>query len=73
MAFLPNGQLAFVTLRDLAEVAVIDTNPASTSFHTVIDTLETGPNPRGAVVTPDGQKLYVGNQGDNIVSVFTLW
>jgi 6-phosphogluconolactonase (cycloisomerase 2 family) len=45
---------------------------ATTGSLTSIDTENVGTSPSGVVVSPNGQFLYVSNQGSNNVSAFTI-
>jgi DNA-binding beta-propeller fold protein YncE len=50
-------------------VSVIDT-----TTNTVVTTIpvDTGTTPTGVAVTPDGEHVYVANQGSNPVSVIDV-
>jgi YVTN family beta-propeller protein len=74
VAFSPDGRSGFVSLATLNQVKVIDTDPASPTYHRVLKTLATGSTPRGMAVWDLGagqQRLFVANSGSNTVSVFT--
>ena len=74
VAFSPDGRRGYVSLESRNEVQVIDTDPASPTYHRVLQTLATGSGPRGLAVWDLGagqQRLFVANGGANTVSVFT--
>jgi YVTN family beta-propeller protein len=66
VAFTPDGALAFAPCEEGAAVAVIDART-----HQPLGAILLGPTtrPMGAVVSPDGQRLYVSNGGAGSVSV----
>lgn len=63
IAVLPNGLKAYVTRNNANAVDVIDTNPASLTFNTVLTTIPVGIRPSGVAATPDGSRIYVTNGG----------
>lgn len=69
-AFLPDSSTAYITSENGASISVVNT-----TSQTVIETIRlTGENvrPMGAVVSPDGQRLYVSTgRGGTIVSIDT--
>ena len=65
----PNGHLAYVANFNSGTVSVIDTDPASPTFNTVIYTIAVGRNPADLAVDPDGSRLVVANSGTSDVSV----
>jgi YVTN family beta-propeller protein len=72
VAITPDGTRAYVTNLfgagpppfSLGTVSVIDTDPSSPTFHTVVKTIEVGRQPLGIATAPDGTKVYVVNQGN---------
>lgn len=50
-------------------VSVIDADPNSLTYNTVIDTITVGIVPIDLAITPDGLSVYVTNAGDNTVSI----
>jgi YVTN family beta-propeller protein len=74
IAITPNGARAYVAVGigifpGPDSVMVVDTNPASGTFHTVLATITVQSNPWGVAITPDGARVYVVNNGSNTVSV----
>jgi YVTN family beta-propeller protein len=53
-------------------VAVIDTDPASGTFNTVLATVPVGTRPYGVAVTPDGSRVYVTNQGNTSMDIDSI-
>lgn len=56
IAFSPSGDMAFLTLEDPSEIAVIDTHRRK-----VIKRLDVGPGPRGLGLDPKGNTLYASS------------
>jgi YVTN family beta-propeller protein len=71
VAITPDGKRAYVTnFSALANtVSVIDTNPASPTYNSVVATVAVGTEPFEVAITPDGTRAYVTNDGSNTVSV----
>jgi len=65
VAITPDGKRAYVTANVYGgDVHVINTDPSSPSFHTVVATIDTGfLQDTALAITPDGTRAYVGNQG----------
>lgn len=61
IAVLPSGLKAYVSVsgNGANAVAVIDTNPASATFNTVLTKVPVGIDPAGVAVTHDGNRVYV--------------
>jgi DNA-binding beta-propeller fold protein YncE len=59
---------AYVGTGDSGNISVIDANPASPTFNTVIATIPNTPLSEDIAITPDGSRGYVIN-GDGTVSV----
>ena len=64
VVFSPDGSVAYVTIINDGAVAFIDV-----ATHMVTTTIPIGSDPLGIDVTPNGQFLYVGNQGDGEAGV----
>lgn len=65
----PDGSRLYVANAGSDNVSIIDTNPASGTYNTVIATIPVGDYPIGVAISPDGASLYVGNAYDDSVSV----
>ncbi|HEX5133301.1 MAG TPA: Ig-like domain-containing protein [Candidatus Krumholzibacteria bacterium] len=65
----PDGKIAYVANFNSGTVSVIDIDPASATFNTVIQTIAVGTNPVDLAVAPDGSRLAVANAGSSDVSV----
>ena len=65
----PSGNFAYVSNFGSGSVSVIDTDPASPTFHAVVGTIPAGANPVDVAVSPDGVRLAVANAGSNDVSM----
>ena len=63
------GYKAFVANSRSNNVSVIDTDPASMMFNTVVATVSAGSNPLRLALTPSGAKLYAVNANTANVSV----
>jgi YVTN family beta-propeller protein len=71
IAISRDGARGYVTMSGSNTVTVIDTDPASPTFNTIVDSVTVGNAPRGIAFTPDGLQLYVTDSGvgSNNVSV----
>jgi YVTN family beta-propeller protein len=69
VAVLPGGLKTYVARTDANAVAVIDTDPASPTFNTVLTNVPVGIRPHGIAATPDGSRVYVTNQSSNSITV----
>ena len=69
VAIAPDGTRAYVTHRGDSRVIVIDTDPASAGFHTIVTSIFTGGLPVGIDITPDGSRAYVAQRATATVSV----
>jgi YVTN family beta-propeller protein len=63
VAVTPDGAHVYVVNVLVSTVSVIDTDPSSLTFNTVVGTVEVGPGPRAVAITPDGAHAYVTNFG----------
>lgn len=68
IAASPLGGHIYVANTGSNTLSVIDGDPNSATFHTVIDTIGVN-SPRGLSFTPDGTKLYAPSRTDNAVAV----
>ena len=69
---LPGGKKAYVALKYEDTVAVIDTDPLSPFFNTVLATVPVGIRPSGIAITPDGTRVYVTNSGKTSADVDSI-
>jgi YVTN family beta-propeller protein len=65
----PEGKLAYVANFNSSSVSVIDVDPASGTFNTVLTTITVGANPADLAVFPDGDRILVVNAGSGDLSV----
>lgn len=72
VAVLPSGLKAYVAGRDANGVTVIDTNPSSINFNTILTTVPVGIRPSGIAVTPDGSRVYVTNGGATSLDIDSI-
>jgi YVTN family beta-propeller protein len=63
IAVHPDGHRVYVARSYANEVAVIDADPASATFNTILAAVPAGDSPMGVAVTPDGSRVYVTNGG----------
>ena len=76
IAITPNGDVAYVANQRGYTLSVVDINPLSTHYNTVVNTVslwDTSPAPDvpgGIAVTPDGQRVLVTTLIGNRVTVF---
>ena len=65
----PSGSYAYISHSNTARVSVLDINPASSTYHTIVRdidvTLADGKKLQGLAVTPDGSTLFVAAPGLN--------
>lgn len=66
LAFRPDGQTVYVANGDNT-VKVIDSDPTSRTYNTIINTLVTDANPAGVTVSDDDKNVYVVNFGTDDV------
>jgi DNA-binding beta-propeller fold protein YncE len=65
LAITPDGNHAYVSASNQTDglVLVVDTNPSSSTYNTVVTTINLGPqissDPAGIAVTPDGALVYL--------------
>lgn len=69
IATSPDGKRLYVVNATRGTVKVVDTDPASATVHTVLDTVGVGADPTAIAVSPDGANAYVANGEDGTVWV----
>ena len=73
-AITPDSLRAYVCNQNGGTVALVDMNPSSGTYETIIDTVLmpfSFTNPNAIVITPDGSRAYVTDSGD-ISSVYVI-
>jgi YVTN family beta-propeller protein len=65
----PNGLVAYVANFNSGTVSVIDIDPTSSTFNTVIRSISVGTNPADLATDPDGSRLVVANAGSSNISI----
>jgi YVTN family beta-propeller protein len=65
----PAGTFAYVANFNSGTVSVIDVDPLSTAFNTVVESITVGTNPIDLAITADGDRLAVANAGSSNVSI----
>ncbi len=65
----PASKFAYVANFNSGNVSVIDVDPASLTFNTVVSNIAVGRNPLDLAVFPDGDRVLVANAGSSSVSV----
>ena len=68
----PDGKRAYVANTGSNTVSVINNEPASVNYNTVISTVSVGSSPSALAISPDGTRLYVANTGSRTVSVINI-
>ncbi|MGH7740638.1 MAG: FlgD immunoglobulin-like domain containing protein, partial [Candidatus Eiseniibacteriota bacterium] len=63
IGIVPDGTRAYVANTGSNDVSVIDTNPTSPTYHTVLETIPVDTAPVDIEVSPIGPTVYVLNQG----------
>lgn len=69
---LPDGLKAYATKKSLDSVAVIDIDPASMNYNTILTSIAVGTRPDHIAVTPDGAWLYVTNNGNTDLDIDSI-
>jgi YVTN family beta-propeller protein len=71
VAVTPDSKYVYVTntVSTSSNVSVIDTNPASPTYNTVVATVPVGNGPTGIAITPDGTLAYVANNAPDTSSI----
>jgi len=71
LAVSPNLDILAVTNQLADQVAFIDINPGSGTFHQIIQTVVVGRNPRGIAWDPANEDILVCNETDSSVSIIS--
>jgi YVTN family beta-propeller protein len=71
LAMSPNLDLLAVTSQTANQVSFIDINPASATFHQIVQQTSVGLRPRGIAWEPANEDIFVCNEGDNSVSILS--
>ena len=69
IVFSSDGKRAYVPLEHNNAVAVVDTDPNSTTYNQVVKTISVGSDPIEIALSKDGNSAYVTNIFNNSVSV----
>jgi len=69
LAMSPNLTLLAVTSSATDSVSFVDIDPASSTFHQVVHTIQVGDSPRGIAWDPGNEDVLVCNEGDSSVSI----
>jgi hypothetical protein len=72
LAMSPNLKWLAVSNPNANTVEVIDVEPGSATFHTVVRTVAVGRQPAGLAWQPESEDLLVCNQGDHTVSIVSV-
>jgi YVTN family beta-propeller protein len=73
IAISPGRRRAYVVRSFVAnDVAVLDIEPGSPTYHEIIDTIRVGSSPSGIALTSDGQTALVANEYGDSVSILDL-
>ena len=71
LAMSPNLDLLAVSNQLADQVAFIDINPGSATFHQVVQQTSVGRRPRGIAWDPSNEDILVCNEGDNSISIIS--
>jgi YVTN family beta-propeller protein len=63
---LPGGQKAYLPVTGANSIAVLDINPESPTYNSVLKNIAVGSRPNKAASTPDGSRVYVTNGGGTV-------
>jgi YVTN family beta-propeller protein len=69
LAMSPDLKLLAVSNFSTNQVQFINTDPLSTDFHKVVQTVNVGLGPLGVAYQPDGEDIFVANSLSNTISV----
>ncbi len=73
LAMSPNLNLLAVSNQNIDLVTFIDIDPASATFHQVIQQTVVGKRPRGIAWEPGNEDILVCNEGDDSVSILSAF
>ena len=73
LAVASNVDLLAVSSQSTDSVTFIDIDPASSSFHQVVKTVQVGNAPRGIAWEPGNEDIFVCNEGSNSISVISAF
>jgi len=73
LAMSPNLEFLAVTNQLADVVSVVDTNPASATFHEVVKTIRVGHGPTGIAWEPGNEDIFVCNRSDSSVSILSAF
>ena len=62
----------FVANHVLGNIAVVDVDPDSPTYDTVVETLDAGADPIFSALSPDGERLYVANNAGSTITVLDV-
>ncbi|WP_145196773.1 hypothetical protein [Planctomycetes bacterium Poly30] len=71
MALGPNLDVLAVTSQDTDTVTIIDVDPNSATFHTILAVVSVGDGPRGIAFDPLDEDILVCNEVDSTISVIS--
>ena len=71
MTISPDLGVLAISSQSADLVEIVDIDPASARFHTVVSRVTVGASPRGLAFEPSNEDLLVCNQGDDTVSIIT--
>jgi hypothetical protein len=72
-AMAPNMDLLAITNENADQVTFIDTDPSSSTFHSVVRTVRVGVGPTGIAWETGNEDIFVCNQGDGSVTVISAF
>lgn len=69
---LQNGLKAYITSKASDNVIVIDTDPSSGTYNTIVATIPVGISPTDIAFTPDDSRAYITNEGRTTIDVDSI-
>ncbi len=67
-----NGNYMYITNHELGYVAILDVNSGSSTYDQVVKTVQVGTHPIFLTISPDGNKLFVANNGNSTISIIDV-